>query len=144
MVGVNRVLLLGVVAERSRERDDGCELVVAIPEGRAGRTWLERITLLIRGPLVPAAVDLCLAQPLYADGHLTSGAEGAVVEVSHLFSLGDPPPLGRPPRTAAGSHASPCAHERTGHPRRIHAGWADERVIWVGPAHVGGGRSSDR
>jgi hypothetical protein len=60
------------------------------------------------------------------------------VVVDRLFSLGEAPLEQPAPRQPVGSHASPQAHERAGHPRRIHIGRPDERIIWVRPARVGG------
>jgi hypothetical protein len=61
-----------------------------------------------------------------------------VVVVSHLFSLDEAPPQPPLSRQPIRSHASPHAHERAGHPRRIHVGHPDERIIWVRPTRVGG------
>jgi hypothetical protein len=139
MASVNRVLLLGLVAAPVRPRKGGCELVVAVPEERAGRTWLERIALIVPDWLVGEAMELRLAQPVHAEGYLARAGTGAVaVVVDRLFSLGEAPPEQPAPRQPVGSHASPQAHERAGHPRRIHIGRPDERIIWVRPARVGG------
>ncbi len=142
MASVNTVLLLGVVAAEPRQRDDSCDLVIGVPEERAGRSWLERIALTVHGRLVPEAMELRPAQPIHAAGHLSRGPSGrVVVMVSHLFAIGEAPPAAPESRAPLGSHASPHPHERVGHPRRIHIGRPDERIIWVRPAHVGGQRS---
>jgi hypothetical protein len=139
MASVNRVLLIGLVAAPARRGKGGCELVVAVPEDRAGRTWLERIALVVPGRLVGEAMQLRPAQPVHAEGYLARAGTGAVaVVVDRLFSLGEAPPEQPAPRQPVGSHTSPRAHERAGHPRRIHIGRPDERIIWVRPARVGG------
>ncbi len=139
MAIVNRVLLLGVVAAQPRHRSGGCELVVAVPEERAGRAWLERITLVVKGQTALEALELRPAQPVHAEGYLSRAPTGgAVVVVHRLFALGEPPPPITSARTSIGSHAPPHPHERAGHPRRIHIGQPDEHLIWVRPAHVGG------
>ena len=142
MASVNRVLLMGLVAAPARQGKGGCELVVAVPEERAGRTWLERIALIVPDQLVGEAMELRPAQPVHAEGYLARAGTGAVaVVVDRLSSLGEAPPEQPAPRQPVGSHASPQAHERAGHPRRIHIGRSDERIIWVRPARVGGHRS---
>ncbi len=142
MASVNRVLLIGLVAAQARQGKGGCELAVAVPEERAGRAWLERITLIVPDRLVGEAMELRPAQPVHAEGYLARAGTGAVaVVVDRLFSLGEAPPEQPAPRQPVGSHASPQAHERAGHPRRIHIGRSDERIIWVRPARVGGHRS---
>ena len=142
MASVNRVLLMGLVAAQARQGKGGCELVVAVPEERAGRTWLERIALIVPDQLVGEAMELRPAQPVHAEGYLARAGTGAVaVVVDRLSSLGEAPPEQPAPRQPVGSHASPQAHERAGHPRRIHIGRSDERIIWVRPARVGGHRS---
>jgi hypothetical protein len=139
MASVNRVLLIGLVAAQARQGKGGCELVVAVPEERAGRTWLERVALIVPDRLVGEAMELRPGQPVHAEGHLGRAGSGAVaVMVDRLFSLGEAPPEQSAPRQPVGSHASPQAHERVGHPRRIHIGRPDERIIWVRPARVGG------
>ena len=139
MASVNRVLLMGLVTAQARQGKGGCELVVAVPEERAGRTWLERIALIVPDRLVGEAMELRPAQPVHAEGYLRQAGSGAAaVVVDRLFSLGEAPPEQPVPRQPAGSHASPRAHERAGHPRRIHMGRPDERIIWVRPARVGG------
>jgi hypothetical protein len=139
MASVNRVLLMGLVAAQARQGKGGCELVVAVPEERAGRTWLERIALIVPDRLVGEAMELRPAQPVHAEGYLARAGTGAVaVVVDRLLSLGEAPPEQPAPRQPVGSHASPQAHERAGHPRRIHIGRPDERIIWVRPARVGG------
>lgn len=139
MASVNRVLLIGLVAAPARQGEGRCELVVAVPEERAGRTWLERIALIVPDRLVGEAMELRLAQPVHAEGYLARAGTGTVVVVDRLFSLGEAPPEQPAPRHPVGSHASPQPHEREGHPRRIHIGRPDERIIWVRPARVGGG-----
>ena len=130
---------MGLVAAQARQGKGGCELVVAVPEERAGRTWLERIVLIVPDRLVQEATELRPAQPVHAEGYLTRASTGAVaVVVDRLVSLGEAPPEEPAPRQPVGSHASPRAHERAGHPRRIHIGRPDERIIWVRPASVGG------
>ena len=139
MASVNRVLLIGLVAAQARQGKGGCELVVAVPEERAGRTWLERIALIVPDRLVGEAMELRPAQPVHAEGCLAGGSAGpAVVMANRLFSLGEPPTEHSASGQPVGSHASPQAHERAGHPRRIHIGRPDERIIWVRPARVGG------
>jgi hypothetical protein len=138
MASVNRVLLLGLVAAPARQRKGGCELVIAVPEERAGRTWLERIVLIVPDRLVQEVMELRPAQPVHAEGSLARASTGAVVVVDRLFSLGAAPAEQPAPRQPVRSHASPLAHERAGHPRRIHIGRPDERIIWVRPARVGG------
>ena len=139
MASVNRVLLIGLVAAQARQGRGECELVVAVPEERAGRTWLERIALIVPERLVGEAMELRPAQPVHAEGYLARAGTGAVaVVVDRLFSLGEAPPEQPAPRQPVGSHASPQAHERAGHARRIHIGRPDERIIWVRPARVGG------
>jgi hypothetical protein len=139
MASVNRVLLIGLVAAQARQNTGGCEIVVAVPEERAGRTWLERIALVVPERLVAEAMELRPAQPVHAEGYLARAGTGAVaVVVDRLFSLGEAPPEEPVPRQPVGSHASPQAHDRAGHPRRIHVGQPDERIIWVRPARVGG------
>jgi hypothetical protein len=144
MASVNRVLLMGLVAASARQGKGGCELVVAVPEERAGRTWLERIALIVPDRLVGEAMELRPAQPVHAEGYLARAGTGAgAVVVDRLFSLGEAPPEHPAPRQPVGSHASPQAHERAGHPRRIHIGRPDERIIWVRPTRVGGRRDLD-
>jgi hypothetical protein len=139
MASVNRVLLIGLVAASARRGKGGCELVVAVPEERAGRTWLERIALVVPDRLVGEAMELRPAQPVHAEGYLARAGTGAVaVVVDRLFSIGEAPPEQPEPRQPVGSHASPQAHDRAGHSRRIHIGRPDERIIWVRPARVGG------
>ncbi len=139
MASVNRVLLIGLVATQARQGGGGCELVVAVPEERAGRTWLERIALIVPDRLVGEAMELRPAHPVHAEGYLARAGTGAVaVVVDRLFSLGEAPEEQPAPRQPVGSHTSPQAHERAGHPRRIHIGRPDERIIWVRPARVGG------
>jgi hypothetical protein len=139
MASVNRVLLIGLVAAPARQVKGGCELVVAVPEERAGRTWLERIALIVPDRLGGEAMELRPAQPVHAEGYLARADTGAVaVVVDRLLSLGEAPPEQPAPRQPVGSHASPQAHERAGHPRRIHIGRPDERIIWVRPARVCG------
>jgi hypothetical protein len=139
MASVNSVLLIGFVAAQARHSKDGYELVVAVPEERVARTWLERIILIIPGRLVRDATELRLAQPVLAEGYLTRGSAGGVVVVaSRLMSVGEAPPEHPTSSQHLGSHASPRAHERAGHPRRIHVGRPDERIIWVRPARVSG------
>ena len=139
MASANRVLLIGLVAAEARQGAAGCQLVVAVPEEHADRTRLERVTLIVPERHVPEAMELRLAQPLFAEGYLTRGPAGTVVVVvNQLFSAGDAPPEQAGPRAATQNHTSPRAHERAGHPRRIHLGRPDERIIWVRPSRVGG------
>jgi hypothetical protein len=84
-------------------------------------------------------MELRPAQPVHAEGYVTRGsAGGVVVMANNLVNVGEAPPehptSGQPLR----SHASPHAHERAGHPRRIHIGRPDERIIWVRSTRVGG------
>jgi hypothetical protein len=78
MASVNRVLLIGLVAAQARQGKGGCELVVAVPEERAGRTWLERIALIVPDRLVGEAMELRPAQPVHAEGYLARAGTGAV------------------------------------------------------------------
>ena len=138
MASVNRVLLIGLVAAEARQGADVCKIVVAVPEDHADRTRLERVTLIVPERHAPEAMDLRLAQPLFAEGYLTRGpADSVVVMVTRLFSAGDAPPAPAGPTAATRNHASPRAHERAGHPRRIHVGRPEERIIWVRPSRVG-------
>jgi hypothetical protein len=139
MASVNRVLLIGLVGAQARQGQDGCELVVAVPEERAGRTWLERITLILPDRLVRDATELRLAEPVHAEGYLTRGSAGGVVVIANrLMSVGEAPHEHPTSSQPLRSHASPRAHERAGHPRRIHVGRPDQRIIWVRPTRVAG------
>src|ERR1017187_1837894 len=123
MASVNRMLLIGLVAAQARQGRGGGGLVVPVPEERGGRTWLERIALIVPDRLVGEAMELRPAQPVHAEGYLARAGTGAVaVVVDRLSSLGEAPPEQPAPRQPVGSHASPQAHERAGHPRRIHIG----------------------
>jgi hypothetical protein len=134
---VNRVFLIGVVQTPPAELRGVWEFVLGVPAERAGRAWLERVRIVASGRLGASVAELHSAQAVYADGRLVRTPEGPVVEASAVLALGDPPPMVEPAEDPTGTHASPRAHDRVGHPRRLHVGTPAERVIWVRPTHVG-------
>jgi hypothetical protein len=137
VAAVNRVYLMGVVATPPGHRGDAWEFVIGVPEERAGRSRFQRIRVVARGLVAEAVQQLRTAQPVYADGRLTHSPDGAVVEATSVVALGDPPPDPIPPAEPTSTHASPRAHDRAGHPRRLYAGTSRERVVWVRPTRVG-------
>jgi hypothetical protein len=137
MASLNRVFLIGVVATPPADRRDVCEFVLGVPEERAGKARLERVRIVATGPIADAIRELRTAQAVYADGRLVRSPDGAAVQASAVIALGDAPPEAAPAEEPAGTHASPRAHDRGGHPRRLHAGTEGERVVWVRPTRVG-------
>ena len=144
MATLNRVFLMGVVQTPPIELRGVWEFVLGVPAERAGRAWLERVRIVAPGRLGASVAKLRSAQAVYADGRLVRSPDGPVVEASAVLALGDPPPMVEPAEEPTGTHASPRAHDRAGHARRLHAGTPGERVIWVRPTRVGSPEGSRR
>lgn len=136
MATVNRAFLIGVVATPPVTRGRACEFVLGVPEERPGGARMERIRIVAGGRLAEIASTLRTAQTVYADGRLVGTRDGTFVDATTLVALGDPPAEVVPAEEPAGTHASPQPHDRAGHPRRLHAGTPDERVVWVRPTRV--------
>ena len=137
MASVNRVLLIGIVASPPAKVGEASEFVLGVPTERSGRIWLERVRVVAMGELALTTLELRSAQAVYADGRIAYSRDGAVVQATSVFPLGDPPAQAPPTDEPTGTHASPRAHDRVGHPRRLHPGTPQERVIWVRPTRVG-------
>jgi hypothetical protein len=88
---------------------------------RAGRSLLERVRVVAAGHIAEIARELRSAQAVYTDGRLIHSAGGAGVQATIVIAFGDPPPDAAPEGEPAGTHAPPRAHDRAGHPRRLHA-----------------------
>jgi len=137
VASVNRVFLIGVVATPPVERAGAYEFLLGVPEERSGTAWLERVCVTAAGHLAETVRGLRSARAVYVDGRLVRSPDGAVVEASALFPIGDAPPDRASHEGPTASHASPRPHDRAGHPRRLHPGTPRERVVWVRPTRVG-------
>lgn len=131
MGSVNRVFLAGVVATPPREVDGVWQFTLGVPVERDRREWLERCVVSAAGPCGETVTDLHIGQAVYVDGRLAGDADGVVVVASTIIVLGDAPAEPATQIAPEGTHASPCAHQRAGHPRRLHLGTPRERVVWV-------------
>ena len=134
---MNRAFVMGVVATPPTEREGVSRFMVGIPEERRDRGMLQ-VEVLATRRLLNVARELRTAQVVYVDGRLEHPAPGrAAIAAATLFAIGVATDAPHPADVSAAGHASPRPHSRVGHPRRIHRGTADERVVWVRATTVG-------
>jgi len=146
---LNLVVLLGWVAETPREPEAGTDTVRLTILTRTSDPVedVQRHRVLAGGPVADTASGLVAGQQVYLEGRLTTatwtddrGRRQRRVEViaRTLWSVDGAPPPPSIPTELTGTHASPRQHTRTGHWRRVHAGRAGERLVWVRATVVGG------
>jgi hypothetical protein len=134
---VNRTFVIGIVAAHPTEQDGVGRFIVGIPEERNGQTWIERVEVVARRDLLSVVRELRIAQPIYVDGRLEQSPQGlGRIAATRLFAIGVAPEPPNDAEAPLASHASPRPHTRVAHPRRIHLGTPQERVVWVRAAQV--------
>jgi single-stranded DNA-binding protein len=147
-VTLNLVVLLGWVAEPPREPDASSDTVRLTIATRTSDPVedVQRHRVLAGRRLADAARGLLTGQHVYLEGRLTTATwtddrgrrQRRVEVVAHaLWSLDGSPPPPSSQREPTGTHASPRQHTRTGHWRRVHAGRADQHLVWIRATVVG-------
>ena len=126
---LNRVCLIGWVAQAPRVDGEAGRLAVAT---RDAEDHVERHVVLA-GQRLRADLDgLHTGDLVYVEGRLERDHVAA-----HSLWVVIEGPRGHPAATSAvGTHASPRPHERRGHLRRVAAGTAAERLVWVRATRV--------
>lgn len=136
---LNVAFLLGYVATRPRpvgeSGDRGFVLITRRdPEGRG----VDRHPVVLESRSCVDLPDLAPGATAYVEGRLARyGAGTRLVVIAQQAWLVEPAAAGRKSTPGMGTHASPGAHPRRGHPRRLHRGSPDEAVIWVRSTWVG-------
>jgi hypothetical protein len=153
---LNLVCLLGWVAEpphatpATAPADATYRFRVATREAPP-RERVDRHVIVVPAHLAESVAALRTGQPLYLEGRLVGTTDTDVdgrrhrrVEViAHTLWPVEGPP--EPLVTTAdhlGTHASPRAHERQGHWRRVALGRREERLVWVRATTVGTPRAT--
>ena len=139
-MSLNRVWLLGRVADPCVVTDDGVMLTVATVDGAAIGEMVERHLVRyvsdVPDPLTVGSLVM-VAGCVTVDEHL----QRAVVVASEVTALVQARELAAP-APSGGTHASPVAHQRAGHFRRVGVGTERERLVWVHSTAVGGWRAT--
>ena len=134
-MSLSRVWLMGRVADPSVVTDGGVVLTVATVDDTATGEWLERHVVRCASdgsvPLIVGSLVL-VAGRVEIDEHL----QRAVVVASEITLLVEARELAAP-GPSTGTHASPVAHQRAGHFRRVGVGTGRERLVWVRSTAVG-------
>jgi hypothetical protein len=78
-----------------------------------------------------------LGSEVLVEGSIVSQGSNRVVIAANVTVLLEPPEPFAPEPSAGGTHASPTAHARRGHWRRLGRGTTRERMVWVRSTTVG-------
>ena len=104
------------------------------PEGRR----VDRHRVVVEGRSQVDLGDFAPGATAYVEGQLGSyGESRRPAVITRQAWVVEPAPPALEPTPRAGTHASPTAHQRRAHPRRLHRGSPDEAVIWVRGTWVG-------
>jgi hypothetical protein len=145
-VSLNRVLMLGWVAQRPRPIADNhpgtWTLVVATRDGEKGGGRVERHLVVVPDRLAGEVSGLRVGQQAFVAGRVQRGADAdglSVVVAADVWGL-EYELIGEAAREEhGGTHASPRPHQRRGHWRRATLGTGTEHLVWVRPTVVGAG-----
>jgi hypothetical protein len=135
-VSINVVLIVGLVAVRPIWTHDSssASLLVATVEGDGA--CRERHRVVVARSLADLAVSLGVGQQVFVSGTVQRDHKGRVMVVAReLWPVGGAPGATQA-EAAMGTHASPHAHQRVGHWRRVSIGGPRERLVWVRPTIV--------
>lgn len=142
MPSLNRVLLIGVIAGHKSEA-----LIVAMRDDAGDRTT--RVAVAVPPELIGMASSLRIGRQVVVEGSARRGSGPGfptAVLASDVWVVGDEraEPAVTLHHAPTSTHASPTAHARRGHWRRVGRGRPNEGLVWVRATQVRGRAATDR